>query len=139
MRSVRSHEKCWPPFWWTFAWKNFLHGQIFSHLQVIIVPVEIFGNDNTCHETRRNIHSEAGRKRSSENLASSADVMETEEDSARLGQDAEKIFGVTGRCQVTPKRTQWRFHCGVLRQAGQNAAYGHTKNLATFLVDLLLR
>ena len=42
------------------------------------------------------IHSEAGWKRSAENLASSADVMETGEYSARLGQDAEKIFGVTG-------------------------------------------
>ena len=30
------------------------------------------------------------------NQASSADVMETEEISARLGQDAEKIFAVTG-------------------------------------------
>ena len=37
------------------------------------------------------------------------------------------------------KKTQWNLHCGVLRQAVQNAAYGHTKNLPTFLVDLLFR
>ena len=41
------------------------------------------------------IHSEAGWKRGTEILASSADVMEIEENSARLGQDAEKIVGVT--------------------------------------------
>ena len=48
------------------------------------------GNSSTAEFLH--MHSEAGWKRSAEYLASSADVMETGEYSARLGQDAEKIF-----------------------------------------------
>ena len=68
-RGVRSHQKNRPQFWWIYfcAEEYFYHGQIAAEF----------------------ILSEAGLKRSAKNLASSADVMENEETSARR-QDAEK-------------------------------------------------
>ena len=55
-----------------------------------------------------------------ENLASSADVMETEENSARLGEDAEKIFGVTGiHFSSATTVLQPRFQCCDQGEQGQ--------------------